>query len=47
MVSCCPIWSHYRILLQVSDDDASEWYAKEAVGQTWSVRTLLNCNFAS
>lgn len=28
MVSCCPIWSHYRILLQVSDDDASEWYAK-------------------
>lgn len=21
MVSCCPIWSHYRILLQASDDD--------------------------
>lgn len=47
MVSCCPIWLHYRILLQASDDDDREWYAKEAVGQTWGVRTLLNCNFAS
>lgn len=47
MVSCCPIWLHYRILLQASDDDDREWYAKEAVGQTCGVRTLLNCNFAS
>lgn len=33
-------WSHYRILLQVSDDDARAWYAREALEQTWSVRTL-------
>ena len=33
-------WTHYRILLQVSDDNARTWYAKEASEQTWSVRTL-------
>ncbi len=33
-------WSHYRTLLQVNDDKAREWYAKEAAEQTWSVRTL-------
>lgn len=33
-------WSHYRILLQVEDPDAREWYEKEAVEQNWSVRTL-------
>ena len=33
-------WIHYRILLQVSDDNARTWYAKEASEQTWSVRTL-------
>ncbi|MGI6512146.1 MAG: PDDEXK nuclease domain-containing protein [Catenisphaera adipataccumulans] len=33
-------WSHYRILLQVDDSDAREWYEKEAVEQNWSVRTL-------
>lgn len=33
-------WSHYRILLQVEDDEARAWYAKEAFEQTWSVRTL-------
>lgn len=33
-------WTHYRILLQVSDDAARAWYAKEAAEQTWSVRTL-------
>lgn len=33
-------WSHYRILLQVEDDQVRDWYAKEAVEQTWSVRTL-------
>ena len=33
-------WSHYRILLQVSDVTARSWYEKEAYEQTWSVRTL-------
>ena len=33
-------WSHYRILLQVEDKEARDWYEKEAAEQTWSVRTL-------
>jgi predicted nuclease of restriction endonuclease-like (RecB) superfamily len=33
-------WSHYRILLQVNDKTAREWYKKEAYEQTWGVRTL-------
>lgn len=33
-------WSHYRILLQVTDSIARNWYEKEAYEQTWSVRTL-------
>lgn len=33
-------WTHYRILLQVSDKQAREWYEREAASQTWSVRTL-------
>lgn len=33
-------WTHYRALLQVEDSKAREWYAKEAVEQTWSSRTL-------
>ncbi len=33
-------WSHYRTLLQVFDKEAREWYEHEALGQTWSVRTL-------
>lgn len=33
-------WSHYAILLQVSDKQVREWYEREAVSQTWSVRTL-------
>ncbi len=33
-------WTHYRTLLRVKDDKAREWYAKEALEQTWSVRTL-------
>ena len=33
-------WTHYRTLLQVKDDAAREWYAKEAAAETWSVRTL-------
>lgn len=33
-------WSHYRALLQVEDEKARIWYEKEALNQTWSVRTL-------
>lgn len=33
-------WSHYIVLLQVKDDKARAWYEKEALEQTWSVRTL-------
>ena len=33
-------WTHYKILLQVEDKNAREWYAQEALEQTWSVRTL-------
>ena len=33
-------WTHYRILLQVKDEKAREWYEKEALEQGWSVRTL-------
>lgn len=33
-------WTHYRTLLQVSDPVARKWYEKEAIEQTWSVRTL-------
>ena len=33
-------WSHYRALLQVNDNDARDWYEKEALEQTWSVKTL-------
>lgn len=33
-------WSHYEKLLQVYDQEARAWYAKEAYEQTWSIRTL-------
>ena len=33
-------WSHYRLLLRVLDDKARDWYAKEALTEGWSVRTL-------
>lgn len=33
-------WTHYRILLQVHDENACKWYEKEAYEQIWSVRTL-------
>lgn len=33
-------WTHYRVLLQVDDKEARDWYEKEASDETWSVRTL-------
>lgn len=33
-------WTHYRILIQVKDKIARDWYEKEAMNESWSVRTL-------
>jgi len=33
-------WSQYNVLSRVEDPIAREWYAREAVGQNWSVRAL-------
>ncbi len=33
-------WTHYRVLLQVEDTDAREWYESEAYNQAWSVKGL-------
>jgi predicted nuclease of restriction endonuclease-like (RecB) superfamily len=33
-------WSHFRMLLRVSNADARTWYAQEAVTMGWSVRAL-------
>ena len=33
-------WTHYRILTQVEDPVARDWYAKEAYEQTWASKTL-------
>lgn len=33
-------WSHYKRLLQVTNDKARIWYLKEAAEQMWSYRTL-------
>lgn len=33
-------WSHYRLLMQVEDPAAREWYMNEAVDQHWSTRQL-------
>lgn len=33
-------WAHYQILTQVHDDTSREWYANEALNESWNVRTL-------
>lgn len=33
-------WTHYRLLLQVENDKAREWYMNEAVESGWSSRQL-------
>lgn len=33
-------WTHYRVLLQINDTHIRNWYANEALIQTWNVRTL-------
>ena len=39
-------WTHYSLLLNISDEKARNWYAHEAFAETWSVRTLRR-NIAS
>ena len=33
-------WSHFKLLMRVSDPQARQWYARETVSQTWSVAAL-------
>lgn len=33
-------WSHYRVLLQVEDETARNWYEQESAKEAWSVKTL-------
>lgn len=33
-------WTHYRTILRVTNEQARNWYLKEASEQQWSVRTL-------
>lgn len=33
-------WSHIKVLMRVADPAARQWYAQEAVSQTWSVAAL-------
>jgi len=33
-------WSHYRLLIQVENPQAREWYQREAATQQWSTRQL-------
>jgi predicted nuclease of restriction endonuclease-like (RecB) superfamily len=33
-------WSHFQLIMGVSDTNAQRYYLSEAVAQTWSVRTL-------
>ena len=32
-------WKHYRILIQVKDKTDRDWYEKEAMSESWIVRT--------
>lgn len=33
-------WSHYRVLMRISDDNRREWYTQECAKSGWSVRQL-------
>ncbi|MBO5124813.1 MAG: DUF1016 family protein [Spirochaetaceae bacterium] len=33
-------WSHFRVLLQVSDSVARNWYMNECANESWAVKTL-------
>ena len=38
----CPelSWSHYRVLMRISDKDRRNWYTEECAKSAWSVRQL-------
>ena len=33
-------WSHYKLIIRLENSDAQNWYMKEAVDNSWSVRAL-------
>lgn len=33
-------WTHYRVLIRIENKDAREWYMKETIENSWSVRAL-------
>jgi predicted nuclease of restriction endonuclease-like (RecB) superfamily len=33
-------WTHYRTLLRVDNDQARQWYMREAASQSWTTRAL-------
>ena len=33
-------WTHYKVLLQVNDKEARDWYENEARNETWGIKTL-------
>ena len=33
-------WTHYRRLIRIEDKHTRNWYEKEAIEQSWSVRAL-------
>lgn len=33
-------WSHYRVLMRISDEKSREWYTEECAKSGWSVRQL-------
>lgn len=33
-------WTHYTVLLQLSDKEARDWYENEAISENWGVKTL-------
>ena len=33
-------WTHYRVLIRIENQNAREWYMKESIENSWSVRAL-------
>lgn len=33
-------WSHYKLIMRVSQKEARDWYCNESVSQNWDIRTL-------
>ena len=33
-------WTHYKVLLQVNDKEARDWYENEARNEAWGIKTL-------